>query len=825
MAKFRMSIGKRTVRIVANNSLYSAPSQIDLDNFNDRLATSGPNDWPIGTSGLIYNLGAIEWDSNSDDQLLTIPGLFIPGHEYLVGVQHVADSIGNNLAIRCGRYGVEDFPTLTVQQVEYKNMLCVEDDYLQIKFSGSSARDQKVLFIYVYEWLWNTPFEVDLPPELNDAELQIVEDDTLQGRSVDSITDLTFFGKCYDAIRKLLGRDENATDTEIYGFPSIPYDPDFIPVLIEYSEDNGATWKEYFNGRVIKSAIRLESRLNRYQDVGGSVTMNYYGDTYIAEVESTDIAEIINSRRSEKVGMELYAEEGFTGLPQLWCDVDGNTYAYELHEALRYIICYLTDGRARLDSNYFENLLEENFASRYPVLMPFNPGAGDYDGFRVSFDELFTELRKWFACTLNFYKPNGIPTVRIEPYFYLRESFRLYDSGITIENQRKLIETRITDNPNSMSIGQPKTFANSEDFEPIEVFGEQNSQSGEIDAVTNLIFDSTAAGAQPSDVALYQALKNIAPGPIRVQSGANDPEYFNQYTLTGAGTTFQDDFFPLTFTWRYYWPSYYKSKYYDYNGGNDQLVETDMLGTDYVSFVELDNVELNNNKARLLESRNIGPNQLENHNFALGQYETSPTFANQVNGWESDRYGTSAGSWVYRWNPGAVEVRYADPSGGIFYYDLGRNFGDELKNSYIGWMVEFEEMNANNQNCKIELVAFDDIGGPSYDFTMLEIGSGTNYDPTTGSLYAGGYFSGVTDKNSGGGNGDIRYVGFRVVSTGSGATLEIRIKWLWIYDPFNLGAINQPVQFADLRRGRVVEYSRQIRNGITNLKIKSNGFI
>lgn len=823
MAKFRMSIGKIQRPVYAPNIVSAASGIVNFDNFNDRNSTSGPNDWVTGTSGLIYNLGRIEWVSISDDQLITVPGVLIPGHEYRVIAHHEADSIGNRIAIRAGRYGVEDAATGTARTITRKNILCVEDDYLQIKMTGSSTRDQKLYFLLLFEWIWNQPIEVDLPPEINDAELVIEEDSSIEGRSIASISSLTFWGQAFEQLQAQIDNTAN------FGGDLLPYSDDFVPILIEYSEDNGGTWKQYFEGRISKTGVTKQTNIDVWSDAfttTATVLQKKRHNALTCEVESTDIADIINSRKDEKVGMELYSEPGFTGLPQLWCDVDGNTYAYELHEALRYIVCYLTDGRARLESNYFEAYLEEQFASRHPVLMPFNPGGGDYGGFRVSFGELFDELRKWFGVTLNFYKPNGIPTVRIENTFYNRENFRLYRNEITIENQRNFSQERLDDLPNLMTIGQPKLVANSEDFEPIEVFGGQNNQSGQIDAITNLVFDSTAAGAQDSDVALYQAVVPVS-GNRREETGANDKQYYNRYTLTGAGTTFQDNTFPLIYGWRYSWPSFYQAKYYDYNSGNDQIVATNMLGIDYVAKVEMENVLLSNAAARQLENRSIGPNELYNWNFALGNYQTAPSFLNKLNGWESDRYGTNAGSWVYRYNPGAVEIRYADPSGAIFYQDLGRNFGDELKISYIGWAIELERIEASDiQNCKLELAAFDDSSGPVHDFTMLEIGSGTSFDPdASSSLYVGGYFSGITDISSGSGNADIRYVGLRVTSTGSGASLSARIKWIWIYDPFNLGAINQSVQFGPLYQGRITRYSRQIRNGITNLELKTNAFI
>ena len=147
-----------------------------------------------------------------------------------------------------------------------------------------------------------------------------------------------------------------------------------------------------------------------------------------------------------------------------------NRSGVRVYDAFKFLVAFMTDGIVQFESNYFNPETNPSVPSvpRNPTLITgfeTNTGNGEQMPY-ISFEELYTDINRLYSISFSMEQVNGLPTMRIEPKSYYRNSQATLQIpsavGIRQEAQREsfyqLIKFGDSTDPESYDFFPPATF-------------------------------------------------------------------------------------------------------------------------------------------------------------------------------------------------------------------------------------------------------------------------------------------------------------------------------------------------------------------------------
>lgn len=245
----------------------------------------------------------------------------------------------------------------------------------------------------------NTIVLVSDPEEWEDFSIAVNFDHTNQVTTIKYDTDFTFVDEAFEY---LYSRRYNTCE--------------LIPVLIEM-EYNGS-WDTIMTGVIFPSDVI-------YDELYCQAKVQIQDDGYSGRIENNKNSKVPLGLDTTKNGFAITAAVKRTILmfnPTVGTYTEGSIKVYDVYEAFKFLISWMTDNQVGFRSDYFSTgdgklaTLCSGITLRYST-----NGDSDAEPPSMSFDGLFTVFRKLRNIALGFEKDiDGRPVVRIEHISHFR---------------------------------------------------------------------------------------------------------------------------------------------------------------------------------------------------------------------------------------------------------------------------------------------------------------------------------------------------------------------------------------------------------------------
>lgn len=321
--------------------------------------------------------------------------------------------------------------------------------------------------VSIYELGWNDPLETD-PIGWGNLKTGIVKDKTLNGLITRYTTELTFIGDGYDYLKGIL--DDN-------GFCAT------VPVLIEERCSENDVWSTYFEGQISLSDDNVEVDLERCEiktqikDRGAVETVSKGRNVKVAVL--TDAGNTVYGGITPVNFLELHDASGNHGGTHY--DVAGFT----VQGMFEHILAQISEGGINFESDFFSTgdfykLIITNAA----IFIDQDPGNLIHP--KISFNELFTELDKFFNLSFSITYSGNIPTLRIEPKSYFEDAVSVltltYVPGIKFKIDKESLYRTVI-------VGTKRTYI-SDDSEGVQYASEFGCTGDELNLLSDFVVDS-----------------------------------------------------------------------------------------------------------------------------------------------------------------------------------------------------------------------------------------------------------------------------------------------------------------------------------------------
>lgn len=407
---------------------------------NGDFGTGDLGNWSVTDSGnWSVTGGEARYSGGSCPTEISQSGLFSTGKIYQVEYDvrvDAAAAANTKHGVKIGDYGRQleainstSFETFTVRR------RCLSGSdltiFLYVGNHGYTAIDN----IKAYEMVTNDPI-IDIPVGWNEQKLSIERDRALNGLFTKYISELTFHGDGYSAIKDELNSNGFGATKEII-------------IQMKVAE----TWKQIFNGIIYLSECKFD--FNKCQvkcpvnDISGDQVVMRNIDKkvfFIPEVPTcpptSNLGNYLLTDPTKSVDFHNVSTGNYDYT---------NRSAFNVNDIFRRIVHEISDVDVETESDLFGSGTFEHLCITFGNYLD---SSGLNDAIKkLSFRDLFRNLRSIFALTFHAKTVNGVPTIKIEK----EEDFLSGSSILTLNNVKNLKqEFDIEKLPTSMDVGYEK---------------------------------------------------------------------------------------------------------------------------------------------------------------------------------------------------------------------------------------------------------------------------------------------------------------------------------------------------------------------------------